>query len=156
MTFDCLHTETIEIVQVKTKRKLILPLLNEIKLAIDDYVKNSRPKSNDQHIFLNKGGYGSVSPQNVGAIAHRAFACAAINCKNKRSGSHTLRASLATALLREGNDYFTIQKILDHADIQTTKSYVKADVEQLRINALSVPAPSGNFEKALNLGGTTV
>lgn len=157
MTFDCLRSETMEIFrQEKTKRKLTLPLLDEIKTAIDDYVENFRPKSDDKHIFLNKGGYGSISPASVGAIAQRAILRAEIDCKYRRSGSHSLRASLATALIAEGNDYYTVQKILDHIDIQTTKSYVKADVEQLRINAIPIPAPSGNFAKILSLGSVTV
>jgi len=67
-----------------------------------------------------------------------------------------LRASLATALLAEGNSYFTVQKVLDHANVQTSKSYAKADIEQLCGCALPVPAPRGNFKALLQAEGTTV
>ena len=45
MKFDCLRldTGTIEMVQVKTKQPLILPMLEDIKSAIYDYVDNARP-----------------------------------------------------------------------------------------------------------------
>ena len=76
-----------------------------------------------------------------------------VNCKNRKSGSHALRASLATALLSEGNDYHTIQKVLGHRDIESTKVYAKAEVEQLRTNALPVLAPTGAFASLLRDGG---
>jgi len=149
LTFDSLKSETIEFVQAKTKRKQSLVFLPEVKTTIYDYVSNGRPQSTLQEIFLDKGGYDAISARNIGGIARAAFAKAEVNCKNRRSGSHALRASLATALLAEGNSYFVIQKLLDHVDVQTSKSYAKADVAQLRICALPVPEPTGNFKSLL-------
>ena len=144
---------TIEIVQQKTKVPLSLPLLNEVKDAVFDYIDNARPKSDDNHIFLNLRGHGHVNPSHVGRIVRMALRRADINCKNRKSGSHALRASLATALLSEGNDYHTIQKVLGHLDIESTKIYAKAEVEQLRTNALPVLAPTGTFASLLLDGG---
>jgi site-specific recombinase XerD len=63
---------------------------------------------------------------------------------------------LATALLAEGNSYPTIQKVLGHRDIQSTRSYVKADIEKLRANALSVPPLTENYEMLLANVGAAV
>jgi site-specific recombinase XerD len=158
MKFGCLHSETsrIEIVQIKTKQPLILPLLDEVKSAIDDYIDNDRPPSTDEHIFLNLRGYGAVSPQSVQAIVRRAFEQSGVNRGNRKHGSHALRSSLATALLVEGNDYPTIQRVLGHRNIQSSKSYVKADIERLRINALPVPQPTANYEVLLSNVGTVI
>jgi hypothetical protein len=54
-------------------------------------------------------------------------------------------------LLHEGNDYTIVQKALGHNDIQSTKSYARADVEQLRDIAIPVPAPGGVFADFLKM-----
>jgi len=151
MKFSCLHSDagTIEIIQAKTKQPLVLPLLDDVKSAIDDYVDNTRPQCADEHIFLNLRGYGAVSPQTVTANVQRAFEKSGINRSGRKRGSHSLRSSLASALLAEGNDYPTIQKVLGQKDIQSTRSYVKADIEKLRAYALPVPTPSANYTAAL-------
>jgi integrase/recombinase XerD len=158
MKFDCLHLDTgeIEIVQVKTKQPLILPLLEDVKSAIYDYIDNARPQSADEHIFLNLRGYGAISPQTITTNVRRAFKKSGINRGNRKHGSHALRSSLATALLAEGNSYPTIQKVLGHRNIQSTRSYVKADIEKLRANALSVPPFTENYEMLLANVGAAV
>jgi len=155
MTFACLHepTSTIRIIQEKTKCPLTLPLLDEIKIALSEYINDARPVSHDDHIFLNMTGFGAVSPSNVGHIVKRAFVRSGLERGKRRIGSHSLRASLATALLDEGNDYATIQQVLGQTDIQSTKPYVKAGIEKLRINALPVPPPIGNFKNLIAGGG---
>lgn len=154
LTFDSLKSDTIVFVQTKTKRKQSLVFLPEVKAAIDDYVHNSRPKSSYREIFLDRGGYNPISAGNVSDITRIAFAHSGVDCKNRRKGPHALRASLATALLAEGNSYFTVQKLLGHANVQTSKAYAKADTEKLRICALPVPAATGNFKAMLKSGGS--
>lgn len=151
MKFDCLKldTGTIKIVQVKTKQPLTLPLLKDVKSAIYDYINNARPQSDDEHLFLNVRGYGAMSASTVTANVQRAFDASGIKLDGRTHGSHALRSSLASALLAEGNDYPTIQKVLGHRDIQATRSYVKADIERLRTNALPVPEPAANYERLL-------
>lgn len=155
MTFDCICeiTSTIRIVQAKTKNPLTLPLLYEVKSALFEYINDARPASSDNHIFLNLDGFGVITPSNIGQIVKGALARSSIDCDRRRRGSHSLRASLATALLDEGIDYTTIQQVLGQSDIQSTKSYVKADIEMLRVNALKVPPPVGNFKILISGGG---
>jgi integrase len=114
LTFDCLRLEkgTVEIVQKKTNTPHIVPLTDEVKTAIFDYVDNARPKSDERRIFLNLRGYGTPMPASIGGIVHKAFIRSGVDCKDRRSCSHALRASLATALLAEGNDYYTVQSAL--------------------------------------------
>jgi site-specific recombinase XerD len=95
------------------------------------------------------GGYGVVSPTNINFITRDAFTKSGINIGNRKMGPHSLRASLATALLSEGNDYPTVQKVLGQESIQSTKFYAKADIEQLRTHAIPAPSPSGNFAELL-------
>ncbi|MDR0821131.1 MAG: tyrosine-type recombinase/integrase, partial [Oscillospiraceae bacterium] len=149
LRFGNLKTETIDIIQFKTKRPLKTILTDELMSAINDYADNGRPQSTDDHIFLDDGGYKPIEANNVYALTRRAFERADIDCGSRKKGPHSLRASLATALLAEGNDYPTIQRVLGQASIESTKSYAKADVEQLRNHALSVPLPSGNLAALL-------
>jgi len=155
MTLDlfCEQKSEIRLIQSKTKNLIKLPFLDEVKEALSDYLNNARPISDDKHIFLNADGYRAIAPSNVGQIVKNRLIGAGIDTNKRRKGSHALRASLATALLDESNDYSVIQKVLGQANIQSTKSYVKAGIEKLRVNALPVPHPSGNF-KNLMVGGS--
>lgn len=139
--------------QQKTKIPLTLPLLDEVLEAISDYVSHARQESDDEHIFLNVANNDAITPANIGKIVELAISASAINTTGKRKGSHSLRSSLATALIEEGNDYATVQKALGHNDIRSTKAYVKVSVERLRTYAMAVPAPSGYFEEILKQGG---
>jgi site-specific recombinase XerD len=149
LKFENIKKERIEIIQFKTKQPLTTVFTDEIKDAISDYVDNGRPQVSEPHIFLHKGGYGAISTGAVRRITQRAFAKSGIICGNRKTGLHSLRASLATALLSEGNDYPTIQKVLGQEHIQSTRFYAKADIEQLRAHAISVPPPTGNFAALL-------
>ena len=155
LTFNSLHRNkgAIEIVQKKTKTMLSLPLTDEVIAALDDYIDNGRPQSENEHVFLNLRGYGVPLPTSIGEIVRSSFMRSGIDLKGRGSGSHCLRSSLASALLTEGNDFYTIQRVLGQRNIQATKSYVKADVELLRASALPVPLPSGDFEALLKSGG---
>jgi len=148
-----MNNNTIVIKQVKTRNPLTTIFLPDVKEAIFDYVNNARPQSNDDHIFLNAGGYGFMNSASVTWVVQFAFEKSGIELSNRRHGAHALRASLATALLHEGNSYHTIQQVLGHTSINSTKVYVRADIEKLRTNAIPVPLPSGNFEYLLQKGG---
>ncbi|MEY2195737.1 tyrosine-type recombinase/integrase [Neobacillus sp. BF23-41] len=45
---------------------------------------------------------------------------------------HMFRHTFARNYILNGGDVFTLQKILDHADIQTTRKYIQMDSEHLR------------------------
>lgn len=155
LTFDSINeiSATVKVTQRKTGEPLTLPLLDEVKEALHDYLDNARPAQDDCHIFLKARGKGPMSPANIGKVVELAFNASGVDCGTRRRGSHSLRASLATALLEEGNGYHTIRQVLGHSDVQSTKSYVKASVECLRANALPVPKPAGNFMRLLSKGG---
>jgi len=152
LTFSCLKwkSRTIELEQSKNKQLLKLPMLEDIEEALQDYINNGRPRVTDEHVFLCKHGYNSISPRSIHSIVSKALELSGIDCGDRRRGPHALRSSLATALLREGNDYPTIQKVLGQRTLQSSKSYARADIDQLRTIALPVPLPEGQFAQLLN------
>lgn len=149
LRFENLKADKIELVQFKTKQPLTTVLTTEVKDAILDYTDNGRPKTSDDLIFLDYGGYKAIDTNNIYSLTRRAFIRAGVDCGSRKKGPHALRASLATALLAEGNDYPTIQRVLGQANIESTKFYAKADTEQLRKHAIPVPLPSGNLSVLL-------
>lgn len=146
---------TIEITQLKTGEPQILPLLDEIKVALIDYINNARPKSESRHIFLKAIlPLGQpMNPHGIYTIVSKQFEIAGVLQKGRRRGPHALRASLATSLLDEGNEYSVIQEVLGHTSKTAAKSYVKIDIAHLRSFALEVPEPGGNFKRLLADGG---
>lgn len=138
--------------QQKTKLPLTLPLLDEVREAIDDYVHHARQASENERIFLNVANNDPVTPANVGKIVELTITGSGVDTTNKRKGSHSLRSSLATALIAEGNAYATVQQVLGHNDIRSTKAYVEVSMDQLRPYAMAVPVPSGYFQKLLEGG----
>ena len=63
------NLNTINIVQQKTKTTLILPLIDEVKYPLLDYLKNVRKNVNNEHIFITNyapiGKYNSKSFQRM-------------------------------------------------------------------------------------------
>ena len=156
LTFENLHceTETIEIIQQKTGTPLILPLLPEIKDALDKYSQAGRPSSDTHNIFLrNSAPFLPLSRKTVWDITTKYFNKSKINMSGKKHGPHALRTSLASSLIAENVPYRIVQEILGHEDPNSTKHYAKIDICQLRRYALEVTPPSGLFAQCLNEKG---
>ena len=141
--------ETIELVQIKTKEPITLPLLPEIRAALIDYMENERPSFDSDKIFLKSTGL--IQSRTICAFIQDVFLVSGIDLKGRHYGPHALRASLATALLDEGHGYLMIQKALGHRTPDAAQSYVKVEADRLRTCALAVPKPSAKFARLLGL-----
>mgnify|MGYP002626442264 CR=1 FL=1 len=131
----------IKIIQQKTQNVICLPLLKEIRYALLDYLKNSRPKSNTDNVFVNYR-FNHPKYKNVttfGTIVTNAFKKANIDITNKHHSSHSLRHSLATNLLRGNAPITSIESILGHSSISSTQIYLKFNFNQLKDLCLEVP-----------------
>lgn len=129
----------IRITQVKTREPLVLPLPNDVGWAIIDYMKNARPVSAAPEIFLHVVA-PYVSLQNPDNILIKYMRMAGIPYERlQHHGLHTLRHSLATHMLEEEIPITTIQGVLGHLSIETTKRYTGINVRQLKECALEVP-----------------
>lgn len=135
------HIDKIEFIQEKTKNPLQLPLSDNVKYALIDYLKNSRPPSDDSHIFIrHRAPYRCFVKGNVfWSIINKYLDLAQIEMKDRKHGLHAMRHSLASNLLKSNTPLPTITGILGHENSNTTKMYLRIDIEQLRTVGLEVP-----------------
>lgn len=113
---------------------------DDVGWAIIDYLKNGRPYTESQNIFVkHRPPYDGLS---VNSTMNHIFSAvmnkAGIPPEMKEHvGWHTFRRSLATNLLQNNVEMSTISEILGHSDPDIAgKYYVKLDIENLRKCAL--------------------
>lgn len=133
----------IELIQYKTKKLLELPLTDNVKYAILDYLKNSRPKIDTDYIFLpTKPPYNYIDKENASSLYKSASTYikkAGLNTGRKQ-GLHSLRHSMASNMLKNNIEVSTISSVLGHSNVDVTNIYLSIDEEQLSKLALEVPA----------------
>jgi integrase len=131
----------INFVQQKTGELLTLPLLEQIGKAIVDYWRNGRPITVATEIFVQHTlPYQRLSSPMAYCIFNRYFEAACIeNRLGVKQGLHSLRHSLASRLLEKDTPLNVISNILGHVNSDSTRNYIRIDINQLRKCALEVP-----------------
>jgi site-specific recombinase XerD len=149
VTFDHLlwQENLIVLMQEKTKKRIELPLLAEVGNAIIDYLKYGRPVSQLPYVFLHAGnGYRRLQEPTLHSIVCFYLRRAGIaNVEKKKHGPHALRHSLAGFLLQKKTPLPVISEVLGHSSTETTKTYLRIDMEHLRLCALEVPPVQENY-----------
>lgn len=144
LTINSLHTEKHAICfkQQKTGFYETLPLPQQVELALADYLKNARPETDNEYIFVVCKGANRGRPYGTSAlywILNQYMKKAGIAIEGKRHGTHSMRHSLSSNLLKEGTSISVISGILGHSSSEVTSRYLWMDIEQLRKLALEVP-----------------
>lgn len=129
----------IHIVAGKNQQDLELPLLESTGWAIIDYLRNGRPKTDCDCVFVRHmppyRALGSTSGLDRALDQYMMKAGVKI-AKGERHGMHTLRSSFAKNMLDAGAPLPVISQTLSHRDINSTAIYLKIDIEGLRQCAL--------------------
>ena len=113
----------------KNRRQTRLPLPQDVGDAILDYLAHRPAVDHDQVFLTTVAPFKGLSYQTVGQIATRAMHRAGVEAP--RSGSHVLRHSAATQMLRHGLPLEAIGAVLRHTSIETTAGYAKVDLQLL-------------------------
>ena len=146
--------DTIQIKQNKTDEFLELPYLDNIREAIDDYVANGRPSSDDDHVFLMYyAPHCPITSMAIHGIVTKYMKLAKIDINGRKHGGHVLRASLGTDLINNGMSYEETRKIYGHISDEVIKHYASLDVNRLRLCALPASKPTGFFGTWIESGG---
>lgn len=143
----------IRLKQQKTGAYVELPLLSDVGNAIIDYLQYSRPKSSSPYLFLTAiYPYEPLRSSGLSKMFFSIFRESGINIQGKRSGAHTLRHSLAVRMLEENTILPVISEVLGHGSTDSTKYYLRIDIQSLRKCVLDVPEIPLSFYK--QKGGT--
>lgn len=110
-----------------------MPLPADVGAALADYLKNGR-KGASRVLFVSQKAphQAFVDSQILNAILQQAFKKTGLKPPNKYVGSHVLRHSLATDMLRHGASLDEIGDVLRHRSRMTTMTYAKHDIDRLR------------------------
>jgi site-specific recombinase XerD len=132
---------TLELIQQKTGNPIQLPLPENIKFALIDYLKNSRPKTDSSFVFIrHRAPNIPFTKTNVFYdVINKYLKASKIKISGRKHGLHSMRHSMASSLLKNDTPYPVITGILGHENTDTTKKYLKIDIEQLRSVSLEVP-----------------
>lgn len=112
-----------------------LPMLSDVGAAVALYLRNGRPNSPCRRVFLrNDAPCIGLGADAIGLIVRRALSRAQLHPPHR--GSHLLRFSLATTMIRRGASMAEIGEVLRHRSPETTEIYAKVDFDALRSVAL--------------------
>lgn len=133
--------------QNKTGEMIELPLLAEIGEAIIDYLKYGRPQSELPYVFLHvTSPYDRLNRSTLHSIICFYMRLAGIKFEgNRKHGPHALRHSLAGILLEKKTPVPVISEVLGHRSAESTRYYLRIDIDTLRQCALDVPSVSTSF-----------
>jgi len=149
LTFENIQWEKslIILTQQKTKQRIELPLLSEIGEAIIEYLKYGRPESELPYIFLHvTSPYDRLNRSTLHSIVCLYLRKTGIKFKEERKhGPHALRHSLAGIMLEKKTPIPVISEVLGHRNTESTRYYLKIDINSLRQCALEVPPVNISF-----------
>lgn len=114
-----------------------LPLEEGAGAALADYVANHRPRGASRSVFLrnkHRRGEPMTLSQMRGSLRYQARLAGVGDF-----GTHMLRRRAATSMVAAGTPMKVVADVLGHAEVQTTSTYLRIDVEGLRSVAAGWP-----------------
>jgi integrase/recombinase XerD len=112
----------------KGGKERIVPMGESAIAAIKGYLKEGRPKSANNILFLDRLGK-QLTRQGLWFIVKKYVRSSGVRAS---ASPHTLRHSFATHLLEGGADLRCVQEMLGHSDISTTQVYTSVSRERLK------------------------
>ena len=128
----------IRICQSKTGQPLELPLTDEVGSAIYDYLRNVPRYGAFRQLFLRLKAPGGILKSTAVSEAFQAWTIRS-QLDIPFKGAHCLRHSYALNLLLHGLPLKTIGDLLGHRSPESTATYLRLDIEDLREVALPMP-----------------
>ena len=115
--------------QPKNRKILWLPLSRPLVDALASYLESERPRTSAQRtVFLRLNApWESLTPGALAGVISKRMHAAGI-----AASGHQLRHGFASELLRVGVKFSTLQELLGHSHISSTRVYTKIDLVQLR------------------------
>jgi len=117
----------------KNRQQTLLPLTQEVGLAIVQYLQQGRPRTDADTIFVRTCAPFQAFADHaaISIIVKKAMRRAGVMCST-RGAAHVLRHSVATSMLAQGASLQDIASVLRHQSVATTEFYAKVDFASLR------------------------
>ena len=141
--------KSLHIIQGKTGEPVDLPMSEPVGWAIIDYLKNGRPRTKSDRVFVSHraphGPLGSTATLDTALTKYILKSGITVNT-GEHYGMHSLRKTLATNMLVSGVTLPVITQTLGHQDPKSTEIYLKTDMQGLLQCALD---PDDGYEEVL-------
>ncbi len=139
LCFDDIEWRAGEIlVRGKGRTEERLPLPPDVGAAIVAYLRRGRPRRAEREVFLRAiAPLRGLSPDGVSEVVRAASERAQLGS----FGSHRLRHTAGTEMLRAGASLSEVAQVLRHRSVATTVIYAKVD--HLALRWLAMPWPGG-------------
>lgn len=122
----------IHVVQSKTQKPLILPLMEEVGDAISEYILNVRPKLKEKPVFLTmKHPYSGIRYLNDIVEKYARISGVADTTKAPLT-IHSFRRGLGVSMLKADVPLSEIIEVLGQTRKNSAKKYLALDVDNLR------------------------
>jgi len=128
------NSNSLEIIQHKTKSPVCFPILKDIGWAIIEYLKNGRPQTESPYLFVRHNApFEEFAPNAaMSRILVKYIQKAGVRIpKDIPLGLHSLRHTLASILLEKDVSLSTISDILGHISVKSTDIYLHIDFKRL-------------------------
>lgn len=132
---------TIEFIQQKTGRNLIVPLLADVGNALMNYILHGRQDVPLPYVFLHVNApYNKLANHtSVYNVVSTCMKKANIRqSQGEQKGAHCLRHTIASRLLAAETPISIISSVLGHSDKNTAMVYLSTDLEHLRACSLGL------------------
>jgi site-specific recombinase XerD len=121
-----------------------LPLPQDVGEALANYIRQDRVTTSRALFVWHRAPHSPFTDsQVINDVLRKAFKKAGVEPPTRYVGSHILRHSLATNMLRRGASLAEIGEVLRHRARRSTMIYAKLDVEGLRSVAREWPVTAG-------------
>lgn len=123
----------------KERRVAELPMTKRLALALREYLRRGRPRSDSPELFvIHRAPIGqALKPIGIRDIVVRYAALAGLAASIR--GTHVIRHSVASSLINAGASIKGIADLLGHRSIDTTAIYAKVDLQTLARVAMPWP-----------------
>jgi len=119
----------------KTRTPLVIPLLDDVGWAIIDYLRNGRPQTDSDCVFVTHRNPAEPFSfrSNFQRALHAYMRIAGLTIpREEHCGLHSLRATLARTMLENGAALPVISEVLGHVSTMSTSHYLKINLDALR------------------------
>jgi len=122
---------TVNADKAKGRKSRLVPISTHVAKMLLQLISENREHFKTDRIFLSS--YGEPLGQNHFNKRLKYYAeLAGIDPKKKKVTAHAYRHAWATAMIKNGIDPFTLQKLGGWADIRTMRKYIQMDTSQMR------------------------